>query len=93
MLGDRYSEGATIYQLAKEFGICRNTVSERLKKTGITMRRHSPGSELINSMVGLYVSGLSLAEVGDLVGTSPGTVHRYLLIRGVQMRDSHGRKR
>ena len=32
MLGDRYSEGATIYRLAKEFGICRKTVSERLKK-------------------------------------------------------------
>jgi DNA-directed RNA polymerase specialized sigma24 family protein len=83
MLGDRYIEGATIYQLAKEFGICRNTVSQRLKKAGITMRRQSPGSELINSMVGLSQSGLSLAEVGDRVGTSPGTVHRYLLVHGV----------
>jgi DNA-directed RNA polymerase specialized sigma24 family protein len=93
MLRDRYSEGMTIYQLAKEFGICRNTVSERLKKVGITMRRQSPGSELINSMVALYESGLSLAEVGDRVGKSPGTVRRYLLIHRVQMRDSHGRQR
>ena len=91
MLGNRYREGATVYQLAKEFSISRKTVSERLRKAGITMRLQSPGSELIDSMVRLYASGLSLAEVGDRVGTSPGTVRRYLLIHGVQMRDSHGR--
>lgn len=91
-LGNRYREGATVYQLAKEFGISRKTVSERLKKAGITMRRQSPGNELIDSMVGLYESGLSLAQVGDSVGTSTGTVRRYLLTAGVQMRDSHGRK-
>jgi DNA-directed RNA polymerase specialized sigma24 family protein len=93
MLRDRYNEGATVYELAKEFGIRRATVSGRLKKAGVSMRCQSPGSELINSMAGLYESGLSLAEVGDRTGTSPGTVHRYLLICGVQMRDSHGRKR
>ncbi len=92
-LAVRYNEGATVYELAEEFGIRRATVSERLKKAGVTMRCQPPGSELINSMVGLYASGLSLAEVGDRVGTSPGTVRRYLRIHGVQMRDSHGRKR
>jgi DNA-directed RNA polymerase specialized sigma24 family protein len=93
LVANKYQNGATVYQLAQEFGISRKTVSERIRKAGITMRRQSPGSELIDSMVGLYESGMSLAEVGDQVGTSPGTVHRYLLICGVQMRDSHGRKR
>lgn len=88
----RYHEGATGYELAKEFGIRRATVSERLKKAGVSMRFQPPGNELIDSMVGLYVSGLSLAEVGARTGTSPGTVRRHLLIAGVQMRDS-GRKR
>ena len=67
---------ARIYQLAKEFDICRNTVTQRLKKAEITMHRQSPGSELIESMVGLYLSGLSLAEVGIRLGTSSGTLHR-----------------
>ena len=60
---------------------------------GPLRQRQSPVSVLNDEMVGLYESGLSLAEVGDRVGTSPGTVHRHLLISGVQMRDSHGRKR
>ena len=93
MLRDRYNEGETVYELANEFGIRRATVSERLKKAGVSMRCQSLGSELINSMAGLYESGLSLAEVGARTGASPGTVRRHLLINGVQMRDSHGRKR
>ena len=89
LLANNYQAGATVYQLAKDFGISRQTVSERLKKAGITMRQQSPRSELIDEMVGLYESGLSLAGIGDRVGTSPGTVHRYIRIRGVQMRDTH----
>ena len=93
LMANKYRNGATVYQLAQKFGISRHTVSERLKKKGVTMRGQTPVGELIDSMVGLYESGLSLAEVGVRVGASPGTVHRYLRIHGVQMRDSHGRKR
>ena len=93
MLRERYVAGAIVYELAKEFRVRRATVSERLKKAGVSMRCQSAGNELIDSMVGLYESGLSLAEVGDRVGTSPGTVHRYLLLPGVHTRDSDGRQR
>ncbi|MDO8645372.1 MAG: helix-turn-helix domain-containing protein [Candidatus Planktophila sp.] len=91
LMADKYQAGATVYQLAQEFGISRQTVSGRLKKVGAKMRGRSPDNELIDSMVGLYESGYSLAAVGNRVGTSPRTVHRYNRLRGVQMRDSHGR--
>jgi hypothetical protein len=44
-------------------------------------------------MVRLYESGLSLAAVGKRVGKSVGTVKGYVIERGVQTRDRHGRVR
>ena len=93
LMANEYRNGATVYQLAKEFGICRSSVSGRIKKLGIPMRGQSPGTEMIDSMEGLYKSGLSLAAVAQKLGTSPGTVHNHLKNRQIQMRDSHGRKR
>jgi DNA-directed RNA polymerase specialized sigma24 family protein len=55
----KYEEGATVYELAAEFGCHRATVAERLKKAGIVMRGQSPTSEAIDSMAHLYATGLS----------------------------------
>jgi DNA-directed RNA polymerase specialized sigma24 family protein len=87
----RYLEGATVYELAVEFDICRSKVSERLKKSGVRMRLQSPTDQEISEMVRLYVSGLSLAAVSKNVGMSVGTVKRYVVQYGVDMRDTHGR--
>jgi hypothetical protein len=89
----RYLEGATVYELAVEFDICRSKVSERLKENGVRMRLRSPSNQEICEMVRLYESGLSLAAVGKKVGKSVGTVKRYVLECGVQSRDTHGRVR
>ena len=93
LMANKYRNGETIYQLSREFGISRHTVSARLKKAGVKMRQQPPGCELIDEMVGLYESGLSLAKIGNRVGISAGTVRHYLLTQGILMRDSHGRKR
>ena len=87
----RYKEGATAYELADEFGCNRVTVSERLKKAGITMRLQSPSPEVVDEMVRLYKSGLSLVKVGNEVGFGASTAHNLLRARGVVTRDTHGR--
>ena len=87
----RYVGGATVYELAAEFGCHRATVAARLKKTGIVMRGQSPTSETVDSMVRLYVSGLSLQEVGMQVGFCANTVRYCLRVRRIQVRDTHGR--
>jgi DNA-binding CsgD family transcriptional regulator len=89
----RYGEGATVYQLAEEFDIHRHTVSERVRKAGVQMRLQSPSEAVIEEMLRLYGTGLSLANVGKGLGFTPGTVHRHLRLRGVQFRDTHGRWR
>lgn len=92
-MANDYRNGATVYQLAQEFGISRHTVSARLKKAGVTMRGEPLKLKDVDSMVRLYASGLSLLEVGKKVGYNANTVRNCLLERQIQTRDSHGRDR
>ena len=89
----RYQEGATVYELAAEFGCHRTTIAARLKKAGIAMRGQSPTSEAIDSMVRLYAFGLSHLEVGKQLGFCGNTVRNCLRERRIQARDTHGRDR
>jgi hypothetical protein len=57
------------------------------------MRLQSPSQAVIDEMLRLYETGLSLAKVGQGLGFTPGTVHRHLRLRGVEFRDTHGRWR
>ena len=93
LMTTRYLEGATVYELAVEFDICRSKVSERLKENGVKMRFRPPSDQEVCEMVRLYESGLSLAAVGKRVGKSVGTVKRCVLESGIQTRDTHGRVR
>jgi DNA-directed RNA polymerase specialized sigma24 family protein len=77
---EKYKAGATVYELAAEFGCHRATVAERLKKAEITMRGQFPAPEAIDPMVGLYTSGFSLLEVGKQLGFSADAVRNYLLL-------------
>lgn len=89
----RYAEGATVYELAEEFGIERRTVAARLKKASVSMRHQPATAEQVAEMVRLYKSGLSLAKVAPRTGVSAKTVLNYLRAEGVQLRDTHGRGR
>ena len=87
----KYEAGATVYELAAEFGCHRTTIAERLKKAGISMRGQSPTPEAIDSMVRIYVSGLSLLEVGKQLGFCANTVRNCLRERHIPARDTHER--
>jgi len=77
-MASRYEGGATVYELAAEFGCHRTTVATRLKKAGIVMRGKSPTSEDIESMVKLNSSGLLPMEVGKQLGFCANTVRNCL---------------
>ena len=74
----RYESGATVYQLAAEFGCHRATVAERLKKAGVVLRGQRPTPEAIDSMANLIASGLSPQAVGKQLGFCANTVRNCL---------------
>ncbi|MFZ1062008.1 MAG: hypothetical protein WAN30_00865 [Acidimicrobiales bacterium] len=82
-MAEKYKAGATVYELAAEFGCHRLTVAERLKKSGISMRGQSPTSEEIDAMVKLHASGISPVEIGKQIGFCANTVRNSL--RGPQI--------
>lgn len=92
-LVQRYNAGATVYELAPEFGIGRQTVSKYLKAAGVQFRLSSLTEAEVEEVIWLYGTGLSLAKVGERVGREASLIHLTLRREGITCRDSHGRER
>ncbi|UGQ56905.1 helix-turn-helix domain-containing protein [Rhodococcus pyridinivorans] len=83
----RYREGATVYELAEEFGMHRQTVSAHLHREGVTLRsrvRMTP--QLLARAIELYKAGWSTVQIGKELGVGTSTVGKALKRAGVQMR-------
>ena len=94
-LTKRYGSGATVYELATEFGVHRTTISQHLKAAGVQMRLQAMTAEQVKTATTLYATGLSLADVGGHLGVHASTVYLTLRQYGVAMRNpwDHPRQR
>lgn len=81
-----YRAGASVYELAVEFGVHRTIISQRLKGAGVQMRRQPLTTDQVETAAALYATGMSLAEVGSQLGVHASTVHQALRLRGTLMR-------
>ena len=88
-----YQVGTTTYQLARKYGIHRNTIGRILKRRGVEMRMQGLSPAQVSEAVGLYEGGWSLARIGEHLHVDANTVRARLLERGVRMRDTQGRER
>lgn len=83
----RYREGATVYELAEEFGMHRQTVSAHLHREGVALRsrvRMTP--RLLARATELYEAGWSTVRIGKELGLGTSTVGKALKRSGVAMR-------
>jgi len=64
----QYREGATLVELASRFGVNRRTVAMHLTRREVTIRRGRFDPSRIHEAADLYLSGLTLVEVGVKVG-------------------------
>lgn len=90
-LAEAYRSGKTVYELAKMFGCNRETVSIRLKASGVKMRRQPATDEQIEQMVELYEAGHSCAKIGKILNLNPSVVWRMLKQVDIKLRGSHER--
>lgn len=83
---EAYRQGNTVYEIARQFIITRNTASAILKRHGVKLRYNILSPEDIENAKRLYESGASLQVVADYFKVNPSTVRYALLGAGVQTR-------
>jgi IS30 family transposase len=82
-----YQKGATVYELADQYGCHRDTISENLKKHGVNVTvKKFTSQDGIQELVKLYESGLSTVQLAKRFNFSASTIKKYLRSSGVQMR-------
>lgn len=81
-----YRDGATVYELARQFGIHRTTVGKHLRARGVdtTPPGLAPGD--VPTAAELYRHGWSLARIAERYDTTANTVRTRLLEVDVRMR-------
>lgn len=78
-------------EVALNVGVSRQRLASLFRKNGIQLRLASPSPTQVDEMAHAYARGESLEKIGSRLDFSADTVRKYLLGRGVAMRDTHGR--
>ena len=86
---ERYKNGASSYELAKEFDCHRRTISDALKRNGVEVSHQaSKKPELVKRIIELYAEYKTPKEVGAIVGIGSDTVRKVLKENGIYIRKS-----
>lgn len=75
-----------ITQLAKLYGVSRETVRATLRRAGLPQHERGLSAEQVDQAVHLYATGESLARIGRRFEVDAHTVKSRLLERGLAMR-------
>lgn len=83
-----YRAGEQVTAIAERFGVHRATVHLHLSRAGASLHGAVPrmDTSFQRQACGLYLGGLSLAEVSARIGVPATTIKRALLANGVQLR-------
>jgi len=85
-----YLNGSTVYDLADQFSIRRQTVSEILERRGVARRYRKLSLEQLDLACRLYREGHTLTKVGSRLGRRAETVRQALMKAGVEIRPRNG---
>ena len=83
-----YRSGKSTYQLAREFGCHRNTISNALKSKGIEVTKKSKLD--VVDVATLYEQGYATQEIADKYNVGPQVILRCLKAEGIKIRGRWG---
>ncbi|MDO4189961.1 MAG: helix-turn-helix domain-containing protein [Lachnospiraceae bacterium] len=77
---EKYNAGASTYELAKEFGCHRNTISNALKRNGLAVDNHIEGRKYkTDNVIHLYIEEKkSIKQIAKIFGVCDGTIYKCL---------------
>ena len=88
-IAEKYSAGASTYELAAEFGCHRSTISRALKKSGIEVTHEaSKRQALTERVLEMYEGYMRPVDIGKELGINVTTVRKILHENGVHIRSS-----
>ncbi|MDR0308555.1 MAG: HTH domain-containing protein [Coriobacteriales bacterium] len=79
----------TVNQLAEKYGCSRQTISNVLKRNGVTVTRNRMDENQIKQAKKLYSDGLTLKQVSRQLGICESTVTKTLRKAGATIRRPH----
>lgn len=82
-----YKSGSTVYELAAQFKIGRNTVCRILHRHEVPVRRRGLSAEETAEAIRLYHQGWSPPRIGQQMGVNAVTVRRRLRESAISLRD------
>jgi lambda repressor-like predicted transcriptional regulator len=85
-----YLRGSTVYELAHQHSIHRQTVSEILERREVARRYQKLSPEQLDLAASLYRNGASLTKVGEQLGRRAETMRQALMKAGVEIRSRNG---
>ena len=83
-----YQSGKSTYQLAREFGCHRSTISNALKSRGIEVTKKSKLD--VVDVATLYEQGHATQEIADKYNVGPQVILRCLKAEGIKIRGRWG---
>ncbi len=83
---EEYQQGTGTIQLAKLYGISRETLRATLRRAGLPQHERGLSAEQVDQAVQLYAAGESLARIGKRFDVDAHTVGRRLRENGVAIR-------
>ena len=85
----RFSDGAIVYELARDFDCHRSTIRRSLKKQGITVsNKVTDQPALVEQVLKMCADGMHGKEIASQIGITPKSVSKILHNNDVRIRHS-----